>query len=155
MLRHKATFESWLPALFDGEFKWDFLKPCFKGTKIEPMDFDAVVERRGKFLIFETKKPGKSTPLGQQITLTQAWNLPATVMQISGKTPEEIDGMAIYSETENPKVGNVGDKKMTPCDAFDVVFRVRQWFCWASGLEIPSKIEWENELWKWDYEGRT
>ena len=69
MLKNYEKFNTWLPALFDGQFHWDFLKPAFKDTKIMPMDFDAVVERYGKFLIFETKSKGKQIDLGQKITL--------------------------------------------------------------------------------------
>ena len=33
------------------------------------MDFDAVIERRGYFIGFETKSPGKAIPTGQRLTI--------------------------------------------------------------------------------------
>jgi hypothetical protein len=148
---HKK-FASWLPALFDGQFHWDFLRPAFNGTKIMPMDFDAVVERRGKMLVFETKEPGKDIDKGQRITLTTQWKTGATIFVLSGKKPEEINGMAVYAGTQYEPSVEVGDKPLQPCDAFDVVYRVRCWFCWASGYPVPSRKDWDNQLWVWDYE---
>ena len=152
MIRHPKRFASWLPALFDGEFQWDFLLPAWKGTKIQPMDFDAVIERRGHVLIFETKVPGKSVDLGQQITLTDQWRKGATVMQLVGKSPDQISGYAIYREGEYTEGAKFGTKPIENCDAYDVVFYCRRWFCWASGLPVPTRDEWDHELWVWDYE---
>lgn len=78
---------------FDGVFDWSWTKDCFGETKITPMDFDGVVERRGNFLLFETKKPGKNIPTGQLITLQSAHKLGCfTIMIIQGKeTPEVIE----------------------------------------------------------------
>lgn len=58
-----------LPAGFDGVFDWDFLLPIFKGTKITPMDIDAIIERKGKALIIERKRPDNKIPIGQELTL--------------------------------------------------------------------------------------
>jgi len=148
----KNRFESWLPALFDGEFAWDFLDPAWKGTKIKPMDFDAVIERRKHFLVFETKIPGKDIEKGQRITLTELWRTGFfTIIVLSGKKPEEINGMAIYAEGKSDG-SEVGSKKLEICNAYDVIFRVRCWFCWASGDPIPTRDEWDNELFLWDYD---
>jgi len=67
MIKSINVFQSNPPAQFDGVFNWDFLKGAF-GPRIEPMDFDGVVERNGYFLIFETKTPGTLVPDGQTIT---------------------------------------------------------------------------------------
>jgi len=69
MIRNSSLFNDNLPAGFDGVFDWDFLIECFAPTKIQPMDFDAVVERNGHFLIFETKPENTEIPLGQKLTL--------------------------------------------------------------------------------------
>jgi hypothetical protein len=95
-IRFRNKFENSKPAGFDGEFDWDFLLPAFKGTKIEPMDFDCVVERRGHFLIFETKSKNKEVPLGQQITLKNLVILgegKVHVIILWGKTPNEVSSM--------------------------------------------------------------
>ena len=69
MILFPERFNQAKPANFDGVFDWDFLKPAFAHTKIEPMDIDAIVERHGKVLIFETKAPDREISKGQKITL--------------------------------------------------------------------------------------
>jgi len=70
---------------FDGVFDWSYLSSAFPG-KIDLMDFDGVVERKGNFLAFETKDAGKEVPDGQMITLTQAHYLEVfTIFFLWGK----------------------------------------------------------------------
>jgi len=64
-IKYPEAFKASLPAGYDGIFDWSFLLPIFKGTKITPMDIDALVERHGRILIFETKQPDKDVPSGQ------------------------------------------------------------------------------------------
>lgn len=157
MLHNEERFNQWRPALFDGQFDWDFLLPAFKETKIQPMDFDAVIERYGNLLIFETKAAGKSIELGQSITLTCAWKQGATVIHLEGKRPSEIEGFALYTPSEymeemgRPKE-MIGSREMRKGDAFDVLFLTRKWFCFASNKKQPTREEWDKELWLWDYE---
>lgn len=159
-LHSKGRFHSWEPALFDGQFHWDFLKPAWqhplredgKRGKIEPMDFDAVVERNGRFLVFETKIPGQEIPLGQSITLTAKWKQGATIFVLAGKEPKEISGISIYWEGAYEDGVKVGSKPMQQCNAYDVVFQARRWFCRASGVTLPDRDVWDNQLWTWDYE---
>lgn len=68
MILHPERFNQARPAGFDGVFEWDFLKGAF-GLRIMPMDIDAIVERFGNFLVFETKDIGVPVPVGQKITL--------------------------------------------------------------------------------------
>ena len=151
MIRNQTKFETWLPALFDGQFHWDFLKPAFNGTKIEPMDFDAVVERYGKKLIFETKSQGKKIELGQAITLTNEWKDPkCTIIHLEGKTPKNITGYALYKDYEKGK--KIGDYSIIKADSFDVLYITRCWYCYASNQNIPTREQWDNQLWQWDYE---
>ncbi len=152
MLHNRGQFESWLPACFDGEFDWDFFEASFKGTKIQPMDIDAVVERNGHVLKFETKGEGTSISLGQAITLTNEWRMGSSILHLEGKSPIAISAMALYREGEHDGTEKVGDRRLEPCDAFDVIYTVRRWFCWASGWKIPSREEWDTEIWIWDYE---
>ena len=151
-INYRSRFQSWLPALFDGEFDWDFLLPAWKDTKIQPMDFDAVLERRGHFLIYETKIKGKGVPKGQSITLTEQWKKGATIFQLEGKSAKEITGIACYWEGKYSNPTMIGDLEIKPCNAYDVVFMSRSWFCWASGWPCPTREEWDNELWLWDHE---
>lgn len=156
MIQHPRRFASWLPACFDGQFDWDFLRPAcdFHLTKIEPMDFDAVIERNGHKLIFETKRDGKDIPRGQVITLTSVWKKDGfSILHVSGKSPAAITAMAIYSGWESPKDGAVGQRPLQPADAMDVLYAVRCWFCRANGRAAPDRESWNNELWLMDYDG--
>lgn len=149
MINNHNKFNTWLPALFDGQFHWDFLKPAFAGTKIMPMDFDAVVERNGKFLIFETKSKGKQIDLGQKITLTNQWKKDdTTIIFLEGKDPQNITGYSLYHDYQKNK--NVGDFEIIKCNSFDIVFVVRRWFCMASNIAAPDRAEWDRQLWLWD-----
>jgi|SRR3990167_182715 len=155
MLHSRDRFQQWLPALFDGEFDWDFLLPAFKETKISPMDFDAVVERRGKVLIFETKNVGQKIDIGQRITLTDQWRKGATIFHLSGKTPQTINGLAMYIPSAYKNNAQVGDYQIEQATWPDVLFQARRWFCWANDWKQPTRAEWDNELWLWDYDRKA
>ena len=89
-------FASRRPAGFDGIFDWDFLIGAF-GPSIEPMDFDAVVERYGHFLVFETKDQGVPVPEGQRICLRAFARRPKnTVVIVTGKTAATIHGCEVW-----------------------------------------------------------
>ena len=75
MLTNPERFDEWRPAGFDGLFEWDFLRGAF-GPTIQPMDFDAVVERNRHLLVYETKDVGKDVPDGQRRALEAAIQLP-------------------------------------------------------------------------------
>lgn len=51
-----------------GQWDWAILDGCFGGTKIKPTDIDGCIERKGKCLYLETKKPGARIPDAQQYT---------------------------------------------------------------------------------------
>lgn len=131
MIKSQKSFFESLSAGFDGVFDWDFLLPAFNGTKIEPMDIDAVIERRGKILIFETKSPGKVIPLGQAITLKALLGIgqgAIHVMIIYGKTAETIVSM------EEWRWGNkIVEVRKELCGSSHVLSRVTEWFRWANG----------------------
>jgi hypothetical protein len=141
-----------LPASFDGEFPWDFLKPAFNGTKIMPMDLDAVIERNGHILCFETKIDGKEIDRGQRITLTAFWKKGCTIFVVRGKTPETITGMSIYWEGRYSAGSEVGAIPCTDCSWDDVLFQTRRWYCRSSEIAVPTRDEWDRELWVWDYD---
>jgi hypothetical protein len=130
MIKNENRFNEWPPANFDGIFYWDFLKPAFGDTNIEPMDIDAIIERHGQFLIFETKEPSKEIPLGQQITLMtllQTMKGSIRVMVIWGKPPLKIEAMEIWGFNNN----RIQISKMVNCNDTDVLKRVTDWFNWA------------------------
>ena len=90
MIRDRDEFDKDLPAGFDGVFDWDVFKQagCFGDTKIEPMDFDGVVDRNKHYLVFETKNNGAEIPTGQRITLENLHIAKTfTVIKIWPKSP--------------------------------------------------------------------
>ena len=99
MIRSPEVFDRYLPAQFDGVFLWDFLKGAF-GPTIEPMDFDGVVERRGSFLVFETKAPGVPVPDGQRITLETLLRDRRFVVILCAKDPRHINGWDVWHRSK-------------------------------------------------------
>jgi hypothetical protein len=132
-IRHPSAFSRARPAGFDGVFDWDFLVPAFRGTRITPMDIDAIIERNGQFLIIETKSPGKTVPVGQQITFRALMALGCFhIFFVIGKTDDEIEGLAEWHP------GRIDPPEPLPADAARVVRRVAAWFAWADG-RMPRK----------------
>ena len=102
MINNESGFNESLPAGFDGVFEWDFLKGAFP-RDIQPMDIDALVEIKGRFLAFETKAPGTPIKKGQKITLRSLANMgQGAVMYIDGKSPSTftkfyyVDGAKLF-----------------------------------------------------------
>jgi len=130
-IKYQRAFDQSLPPGYDGVFDWDFLKPAFNGTKIEPMDIDALVERRGRFLIFETKTPNKETPQGQLIALEQLIKLGRGNIHLFflwGKTIETIVAMEEWSYRN----GAIVKSDRVDCDGVYVLKRVSAWFKYAN-----------------------
>lgn len=76
-----------------GLWDWTCLQGCFGDTKIEPTDLEGFVERKGQFLILETKAPGATVPKGQEIMFKNfAASGIGTVMILWGhrNAPEKI-----------------------------------------------------------------
>jgi len=89
-IKHPGGFLHSPAAGFDGVFDWSWTKDCFGGRRITPMDFDGVVERKGNFILFETKNLGVPIPDGQMYTLQAAHALGCfTIFLIHGKTKPE------------------------------------------------------------------
>lgn len=144
MINNRDRFAAWPPAGFDGIFHWDFLLPggltregAFRGTAISPMDFDAAVERFRSFLVYETKVPGTSMPLGQRRTLESLMTLgthecclhqdggPFTIIYLEGKTPQTITRADLWL----PNGEKVVAPNLTPPAGVRRVFEYsRDWF---------------------------
>jgi hypothetical protein len=127
---HPKAFQRSPAAGFDGIFDWDFLKPAFEGTRIEPMDFDAVVERRGHFLCFETKEGFKPIPRGQELTLQSAvlagnW----TIIVLRAKRAADIEDWDVWYRG---RAGGRLEKRHIEGNSDDLVEFVRRWFLKAS-----------------------
>lgn len=106
---NEEKFLSSPPAGFDGVFDWAWTDGCFGETKIKPMDIDGIVERHGRFLVFETKNPGVVIPKGQRITLRALVNTGVfTVMVIWGKG--EIEEFCVVYPDGKKKEGNTEEE---------------------------------------------
>lgn len=89
-IKHPGGFAHSPAAGFDGVFDWSWTQGCFGKGRITPMDFDGVVERKGNFILFETKNLGVPIPDGQMYTLQAAHKLGCfTIFLIHGKTSPE------------------------------------------------------------------
>lgn len=95
------------------------------------MDFDGVVERKGHYLIFETKDVGKEIPRGQQITLENLKNPKSfTVLKIWGKSkPEKM--VVCPHEGKEKEVTDIEEMKNI----------VKRWYKWADSVNSEGYIE--------------
>ncbi len=138
MIKNQAAFARSKPAGFDGAFDWDWLKGVFGGT-IEPMDFDAVVERRGRFLVFETKARGVPLKDGQRITLEAvARQAGWTVIVVWGKSPRDLAGFEIWRGTRKRRYGHP-DGGHNPQVVAELRGFCERWHQWASVLAPPDR----------------
>ena len=97
------------------------------------MDIDAVVERKGKILVFETKDPSVEVPQGQAITLQRlilCGRGQIYVMILYGKTHNSIVGMEEWYFSRRRK--NVVKLPKIKCDFNHVYLRVKKWWEWAN-----------------------
>lgn len=103
----------------EGIWDWAILQGCFGNTKIEPTDIDGFVERRGHFLVLETKRVGVPIPIGQERTFQAMLHSKLfTVIVVWGnKSPEY---MKVYSGNK------VTETKKCSLDDFRNV--VKWWF---------------------------
>ena len=130
-IKYPKSFESSLPAGYDGIFDWSFLLPIFEGTKIEPMDIDGLVERHGRILIFETKQPDKDVPSGQVRALETLLRLGrgfVCIMVLYGKSATAITGLEEWHYIK----GRIRKSARKTCDSLYVKERVNAWFKWAN-----------------------
>jgi hypothetical protein len=121
-IKHPDGFARSPSAGFDGVFDWSWTDGCFGDTRISPMDFDGVIERKGNFLVFETKNLGVPVPKGQLITLKTAHALGCfTVMLIHGKT-----------EPKSTEIWLPGSaKKQLLIGKEAAMQKVAAWYLWA------------------------
>jgi hypothetical protein len=110
-------------------FHWawviEALKMVKPNTKIQPMDFDGVVERGNNFLVFETKEVGKKISKAQQWTLERLIKAKSfCIMKVWGKTIPESYEIEFYSKgiLQYRRI----DKGLESARDY-----VAQWFRWA------------------------
>ena len=119
-----------------GFWDWGCLDGCFGETKIKPTDIDGFVERNGRFLIFETKKPNADIPMGQQITFDRLIELGVvTVVIIWGlkNKPERIRLLTSRILIDYPNA-----------DMETLQHITRKWFEWAD-KQTPAPMFTEGD----------
>lgn len=99
---------------------WGFLDDCFENG-IRVTDVDGLVERRGNFLVIETKAPGVSVPEGQRILFDQLTRSPRFNVLILWGRPNAPELMQLWNYTD-PE----------PTNVVDVKARVARWYRWAN-----------------------
>ncbi len=144
MIKHDDAF-------FDmtAGFDWDFMDYAFFPTRIKPMDIDGVVERNGRFLVFETKsdnlklyigtdkemKDGQSRMYRALLDLKKGF---VTIFFIEGKTPDTMKSLTMYYYLKD----ELNIKEIKPCTFIDIAYWTYRWFCRANGKEGVSKKSW-------------
>lgn len=134
MIHNEDNFNADLPAGYDGRFDWDVFKKskCFGDTKIEPMDFDGVVERRMHYLVFESKDLGKSVPLGQSITLNNLRVAKSfTVVTIWPKSPPFKKMEIAYQNGTRQEISGHDN----------IIGKIKAWYQWADRSKQWQNVE--------------
>lgn len=112
-IRNKDTF---MQNLWD----WGFLDDCFGGTRIRITDVDGLVERKGHFLLIETKSPGKDIPRGQQILFDAIAKQPNWHI------------LVIWGLPNVPTMAQIWGCKQIPADEMRIREIVRRWYEYAN-----------------------
>uniref|UniRef100_A0A6H1ZA68 Putative single-stranded DNA-binding protein n=1 Tax=viral metagenome TaxID=1070528 RepID=A0A6H1ZA68_9ZZZZ len=104
-------------------WNWECLNGCFGETSIKPTDIDGFIERKGRFLIIETKLPRADIPQGQEITFKALLDTGHfTIMIIWGK-PNEPEKIKVLAGTAT--------KTYDPADIEKLREITKKWFKWA------------------------
>lgn len=128
-IKHPVGFAHSPSAGNDGIFDWSWTHGCFGEGKITPMDFDGVVERKGNFILFETKNLGVPIPKGQMYTLESAHRLGCfAIFLIHGKL-----------HPESCEIWYPGTHKREVVEGVDAIrAKVASWYVFAD--KNPRKI---------------
>lgn len=115
---------------FDGIFHWDWVIDAIQQvspvTRITPMDFDGVIERKFHYILFETKDNGIQIPQGQQWTLERIIHAESvTIMKVWGKlNPETFESCTYWANGKKHEEKGKGKN--------EALSYVKRWFAWAN-----------------------
>lgn len=111
-----------------GVWDWGMLDECFSPTKIKVTDIDGFTERKGKFLVLETKQKGVSVPVGQSIMFDNMQKTGLfTIVIIWGKKNATEDMQVYYPTHKTAKKAASNE---------DLKRVVNWWFNYASSTKI-------------------
>lgn len=127
-INYPDTFDKAKPAGFDGVFDWSWTQGCFGAGNITPMDIDGMVERKGNFIVFETKGINVPVPPGQLYTLESLYRLNVfTIVFVAGKErPEALKVWHAKGFRGQKKMSEFVDCSIGQCRAF-----VSKWYEFA------------------------
>lgn len=104
---------------------WKFIEDALPG-KCGVMDIDGIIERRGKFLVIESKSPAETIDKGQMITLEALSRLPSFTVIVAWM--DIVNGTVFGVNVI--KNGKVEDFINTDTPTF--LYWVKSWFDKAS-----------------------
>jgi hypothetical protein len=110
----------------DGAWDWGFLDECFAPSRVRVSDLDGIVERRGHFLVVETKPRNELMTKGQSLLLDAFARM------------TNFTVLVIYGEPNHPTAMRHWPNPERPADAAAVQSFVRQWWQYANGLELAA-----------------
>jgi hypothetical protein len=84
-------------AFMNGFWDWEILDGCFGETRIKPTDIDGCVERKGHILMFETKRPGVSIPMGQELMFKTMVEKAKAVVIVAWGEKDEPEKLKVFS----------------------------------------------------------
>ncbi|MGB9804995.1 hypothetical protein, partial [Desulfofundulus sp.] len=88
----------------ESAWDWGILKGCFGGSRIEPTDIDGLVERNGRFLVLEAKKPGVRIKQGQMLTFNALRNTGLfTIIVVWGENNVPYEMLVMYPPPIQPR----------------------------------------------------
>jgi len=125
--------------LRESHWHWDWLDGCFGPTRISPMDVDFVVERRGFFLIIETKPPGyvfkpNDGQLGCLRSMSARWNAAVVILWGERDLPTQAAHLVPGRQLQPQRV-----------DRDRIRSLVSQWF---EAVEADLFHQWKMSLWR-------
>lgn len=114
-------------AFLAGVWDWGCLDDCFPG-KMKITDIDGFFERKGKFLVLETKQPGAPIPKGQEIMFKNMQRTGLFTVLIVWGTKNDPKEMQVYYPS-----GIISEKKPADMETFQ---KMVSW--WFQQVEKPA-----------------
>ena len=129
--------------------EWSFLRGCFD-YGIMPTDVDGIVERNGRYLVFEEKSPGVELTTGQRRMLEDLNRKHSmTIFIVWGDTAVPfVQSMSIWRIEEHDQDKSV--RTVFPASVEILKGKCRNWFLWAD--DRPAIVTNISD-WLDDYDG--
>lgn len=115
----------------EGVWDWSILDGCFGESKITPTDIDGAIERNGKFLFLETKRPEIEIPRGQSIFYDRLVQAGHSVLYVWGEKnyPQKLRLMTPSFDRTYPQADTQLLRKL-----------VTSWYEWADQQPSPRRF---------------